>query len=162
MEKKTFKIGDKLQSESIGNPTVTITGFTANGDYITDELDFHEAYGESYFVIPKNKAVEPTPAQEQTPLSGIHLKAKVYSELDEMPSPVSRTGMSLEEIKAEVQHIFDSGANEIRVVSLIEKLLSQQQTTSIEPILQFAMWYSGMSYNKVCSAYERYIKEANQ
>lgn len=51
-----INIGDKIRSESYGKFAVTVTGIDEDGDYITDELDFHEYFDKSYFVVKKNKA----------------------------------------------------------------------------------------------------------
>ena len=49
-----IKVGDKIRSESFGNPAVTVTGLTLTGDYITDESDVYEY--NSYYVVTKDKA----------------------------------------------------------------------------------------------------------
>jgi len=40
--------------------------------------------------------------------------------------PTNQSEMTKEQIKIEVDHIFKSGANEVRVMELIEKVLSQE------------------------------------
>lgn len=57
-----IKIGDKLRSESIGKGPVTVTEISKDGNiYWTDELDFADPMGESYFGIRKEKAVKLSP-----------------------------------------------------------------------------------------------------
>lgn len=53
-----IKVGDKIRSESSSKHAVTVTTIDEDGDYVTDELDFHEYMDRSYFVVRKNKAVK--------------------------------------------------------------------------------------------------------
>lgn len=55
-----IQIGSILISESMGKQPVKVTGFTPEGDYITDELDCQDPLGSAYYVIRKNKAVKQT------------------------------------------------------------------------------------------------------
>lgn len=53
-----IKVGDKIRSESSGRNPVTVTAINENGDYVTDELDFHEYIDTWYFIVRKDKAVK--------------------------------------------------------------------------------------------------------
>jgi hypothetical protein len=49
-------VGDYVRSESSGRQRVKVTGIDEDGNYITDERDWHKV--DSYFVLPKKKAVK--------------------------------------------------------------------------------------------------------
>jgi hypothetical protein len=67
------------------------------------------------------------------------------------------TQQDKEQMKLEIDHIFESGVNEIRIFEMVVNFID---SSNGQLPLDFVKWYSGMEQEKILKAYERWEKES--
>jgi hypothetical protein len=79
------------------------------------------------------------------------------------------TQQDKEQLKLEIDHIFESGVNEIRIFEMVVNFIDSRNGVNKNFVLadvsgqlplDFVKWYSGMEQEKILKAYERWEKES--
>jgi hypothetical protein len=79
------------------------------------------------------------------------------------------TQQDKEQMKLEIDHIFESGVNEIRIFEMVVNFIDSRNGVNKNFVLadvngqlplDFVKWYSGMEQEKILKAYERWEKES--